>query len=443
VHDQVKQRAAIAFDDAGEHTVKNIGAPVHVFRARMGAAGRSAEAAAAQTRCNSVAVMAFDNLNGDPAQQVFCDGISEDIITDLSKISGIAVVGRQSSFTYKGKANDLRQVGRELGVRYVLEGSVRKAGNQVRVNAQLIEAQTGTHVWAQRYDRALDDVFLVGDEISGEIVTALDVKLARGEEARIWRKALRLPQAREVFTRGMDLYYAGTPQAMSQARELFLEIISLEPQSPWGYSQTAVTYCLEIVNGWAADPAASLREAKRLGEKALALDATVPGGHAALGIAALFDDRHEEALERLGHARNLRPMCSTPNAVLAYAQLYCGRLDEAVRNAAAAVELNPLFPQWYRYLMGAARHFGGQHEEALAILGGIRAANPRLVPARLAMIGSEMALGRTADAAAEAAAVLKDHPDFSLARFAHSQPFRDKEVRARYVASLREAGLPA
>jgi adenylate cyclase len=155
----------------------------------------------------SIAVLAFDNMSGDSAQGYFCDGISEDIITDLSKINGLAVIGRQSSFTYKGKASDVRRVGQELGVRYVLEGSVRKVGSRVRVSAQLIESETGTHVWANRYDREWDEAFLMGDEIAEDIVASLDIKVGRGEDARIWRKATRSPKARDVFYEGQDAYY--------------------------------------------------------------------------------------------------------------------------------------------------------------------------------------------------------------------------------------------
>jgi adenylate cyclase len=442
VRDQVASRLRLEFEDLGDKTVKNIAAPVHAFQLRPGGAPAEAGSAPAAPR-NSIAVLAFDNMTGDAGRQHFCDGISEDIITDLSKISGIAVVGRQSAFTYRGRANDLRQVARELGVRYVMEGSVRMSGSTVRVTAQLIEAQTGTHVWANRYDRPLDDVFLVGDEISEEIVTALDVKLGHGEEARIWRKALRTPQARDAFNRAMDLYYGATPQAMREARELFLEVTRLEPQSPWGYSQASVTHCLEVMNGWTPAPAVALAEARRLAERALSLDVTVPGGHGALGIVDLFEGRHDEALERIGHARSLRPACSTPNALLGYAQLYAGRVEEAFRNAAAAVELNPLFPLWYRYLMGAARHFGGRDNEALPLLQTVKQANPRLIFARTAIIDTAMSLGREEAASAEAAALLKERPDFSVGRFAATQPFQDESVRESYLSSLRHAGLPA
>jgi adenylate cyclase len=439
VRDQAQGRLRLGFEDLGEKPLKNIAQPVHVYR--VAGAGDTAAAPAA-AKPNSIAVLAFLNMSGDPEQEHFCDGISEDIITDLSRTTSIAVIGRHSSFAYKGRPTDLRTIGRELGVRYVLEGSVRKVGNRARITAQLIEAETGTHLWANRYDRSLDDVFLVGDEITEEIVTSLDVKLSHGEEVRIWRKALKSPQARDAFNAGMNANYRGTPQDVRQARELFLEAARLEPQSPWAHAQAALTHCMEVIHGWSADPAASLAEARRLGSRARELDETIPGGHAALGLVALFEERHDDALAGLERAHELRPMCSGPKAILGYAQLYSGLWESAVRNAEGAVELNPMFPFWYRYLMGAAWHFGGRHEQALAALRAVSQANPKLIPARLALISAESALERPEQAAAAASAVLKDRPDFSVGRFARTQPFRDKALRERYLESLRAAGLP-
>ncbi len=440
VHDQVSARLHVEFEDLGEQRVKNIATPVHAYRVRM-AAARGAEPVA--RRPNSVAVLAFDNMTGDASQELFCDGITEDIITDLSKTNGIAVISRQSAFTYKGKPRDLRAVGRELGVRYVMEGSVRKAGNTVRVTAQLIDAESGSHVWANRYDRALEDVFRVGDEITNDIVTSLDVKLSHGEEARIWRKAMRTPQARELFNAGMNTKDLGTPQDVRRARELFLEAARLEPDSGWGHSQAALMHCIEVMNGWTGDPASALAQAERLARTACEVDPTVPAGPAALGIVALFHERHDEALAHLERAHELRPMCSGPKAILSYGQLYCGQWDKAVRNAADAIELNPMYPLWYRYLIGAARYFGQHLDEALLTLLAVKSGNPRLIPARLAIVAAKSALGEREAAAAEAAAILKDRPDFSLAGFAATQPFRDKALRERYFESLRAAGLPA
>jgi tetratricopeptide (TPR) repeat protein len=216
----------------------------------------------------------------------------------------------------------------------------------------------------------------------------------------------------------------------------------LDPATPWGYAMAAVTHCLEVMHGWSGDARRSLEEARRLSARACEIDDTIPGAHVAQGIVSLFEGRHDESLERIGRAAQLRPMCSGPKAVLSYAELYCGLWDSAARNAEEAVELNPLFPVWYRYLQGAARHFSGHPDEGLPILRNVRAANPRLIAARLAMIGAGMALGRSDEAAAEAAAVMRDRPDFSLGRFALTQPFRDASLRERYLASLRAAGLP-
>lgn len=441
VRDQVAARLRLDFEDLGEKTVKNIAAPVHAFQVRPAIAPAAASEVIVR-RPNSIAVLAFDNMTGDPAQELFCDGISEDIITDLSKTDGIAVMGRQSSFTYKGKPRDLRAVGRELGVKYVMEGSVRKAGGTVRVTAQLIDAESGMHVWANRYDRALEDAFLVGDEITNDIVTSLDVKLSHGEEARIWRKAMRVPRARELFNDAMNTRDRGMPHDVRQARELFLEAARHEPDSPWPYGHAAVTHVVEVMNGWTTDRERSLQEARRLALKANELEETVAAAYVALGVIALFEDRHDDALADLQRAHNMRPMCSGPQAFLSYGQLYSGLWERAVQNAAAAVELNRMYPLWYRYLIGAARYFGEKVDDALPVLRGVRSANPRLLPARLAIIGAQMTRGEGEEAATEAAAVLKERPDFTLAKFAATQPFRDKALRSRYLESLREAGLP-
>jgi tetratricopeptide (TPR) repeat protein len=229
---------------------------------------------------------------------------------------------------------------------------------------------------------------------------------------------------------------------VQRARELFLEAARLEPGSPWPYGYAAVTHAMELMNGWTTDRARSLDEARRLALKSRELEETVAGAYATLGVVALFEDRHDEALSNFERSRELRPMCAGPRAFLSYGQLYSGLWEKAAQNAIEAVELNPVFPLWYRYLAGAARHFSGRHDEGLPILQNVKAANPRLMPARLAVIHAEMALGRRDDAASEAAALLKERPGFSVSAFAHTQPFRDKALRERYLDSLRAAGLP-
>ena len=389
----------------------------------------------------SIAVLAFENMSGDVEQVHFCDGISEDIITDLSKISGLAVIGRTSAFAYKGKASDLRRVGRELGVQYILEGSVRKIGKHVRVTAQLVEAENGTHVWVNRYDRDLDDLFLVGDEVTRDIVEALDVKIARGEEARIWRRALRNIEARDAFMRAWNAYGQVTPEGNLSARELFLEVARLEPSSPMGYAYAGITHALDVLHGWSKDVTESLAEARRLGAKALEQDALSPGGHGAVGLAALFEEKYEEAMAGAESCLEIRPMCAGPRATLAYVQLYSGDYDSALGNAQNAVRFNPVYPGWYLYLMAAAQHFAGHHEEALATLERVIAANPRLAFARALRVATLMALGRPEEAKREAATLKRDHPGFTVERFTGTQPFRDKSRRDGYMNVLRSAGL--
>jgi TolB-like protein/Flp pilus assembly protein TadD len=389
----------------------------------------------------SIAVLAFENMSGDVEQVHFCDGISEDIITDLSKISGLAVIGRTSTFAYKGKASDLRRVGRELGVRYILEGSVRKIGKHVRVTAQLVEAENGTHVWVNRYDRDLDDLFLVGDEVTRDIVDALDVKIARGEDARIWRRALRNIEARDAFMRGWNAYGQATPEGNLSAREMFLEVARLEPDSAMGYAYAGITHALDVLQGWSKGVTESLTEARRLGAKALEVDASSPGGHAAVGLAALFEGKYEEAMAGAKSSLEIRPMCASPRANLAYVQLYSGDYEGALGNAQNAIKFNPVYPGWYLYLVAAAQHFAGHYEEALGTLERVIAASPRLAFARALRIAALAALGRLEEAKHEAATLKRDHPEFTVERFAGTQPFRDKSRRDGYMNVLRSAGL--
>ncbi|HXZ92766.1 MAG TPA: adenylate/guanylate cyclase domain-containing protein [Burkholderiales bacterium] len=444
IRNAVRGKIAASFADLGEQSVKNLDQPVHVFSC----AGEAARPPATPTpgeyrrRKQSIAVLAFDNMTGDPEQVHFCDGISEDIITDLSKIEGLAVIGRQSAFAYKGKANDLRRVGRELGVHYVLEGSVRKGGNRVRVTAQLVEAESGTHMWAHRYDRELDDVFLVGDDIARDIVEALDIRLAHGEEARIWRRAVKTVAGREAFMRGYDAYARSTPEGNRAAREMFLEVARLEPESPMGYAYAGVTHAVDVTQGWSNDIALSLSEARRLGTKAVELDEASAGGHWARAVAALFEGGFEEAMAEAKISLDVRPMCASPRAGLAYVQLYSGSYEHAISNARNAIELNPVYPGWYLYLMAAAQHFAGHEHEALTTLDQVLAASPRLSFARTLRIASLMALGRAAEAKADANQVLRERADFSVERIAATQPFRDAAQRQRFADALRAAGLP-
>ncbi len=266
VYDQVKQKLKLHFEYMGEREVKNIAEPLRAYRVLTGpedAAQRAVRAGQADGKAPpplplpdkpSVAVLAFANMSGDPEQEYFGDGLAEDIITDLSKVSGLFVIARNSSFSYKGRNVPVGQVGREMGVRFVLEGSVRKAGDRVRITAQLVEADSGNHLWAERYDRRLEDVFQVQDEITNEIVTALDVKLVEGEQARIWRKSLTTPVARDLYYRGRQFFYRLSREAQGEARALFAQVAAAEPESPLGYVYEALSNWYDAFRGWSQAP---------------------------------------------------------------------------------------------------------------------------------------------------------------------------------------------
>lgn len=440
----VRGKVGAEFDDLGEQPVKNIAEPVRAYALRPQAATPPASvkpAASIAAGKPTIAVLAFDNMSGDPQQDYFCDGIAEDIITDLSKISGLAVVGRQSSFTYKGKQTDLRRIGRELGVRYVLEGSVRKSDTKVRVNAQLIEAESGMHLWANRYDYDADEAFRMGDEIAETIVSALDVKLARGEEARIWRKAVKSPAAREAFFRGQEAWFQPSPTNARLAREYFLEAIRLEPDSAQAHGSAAGTHVQEVMFGWSRDVRASIAEAERLAKRALELDAASAGGHFYKGFVALFNGLHDEALDEGRKALEIRPMCSGPRAGLAYMELYSGKPGPAITHAQEAITLNPIFPGWYLYVTAAAEYFGGRVEQALETLDRVLEASPGLVLAKVLRVAALQSLGRSEAARAASQEILSHAPDLSSERLASTQPFRDPAKRDHYLATLRDAGL--
>jgi adenylate cyclase len=323
VYQQVKNRLPVGFHDLGEQSVKNFADPVRVFRVVMDGEElpprpqsgflqeKRPETSDADAflrailngepiplpKQPSVAVLAFENLSSDPEQSFFGDGISEDIITDLSKIPGMVLMSRTSSFAYKGKKVDVRQIGRELGVRYVLEGSVRKLGRQVRVTAQLIEAETGHHVWVERYDRIAEDLFLVGDEITNAVVTELDVKLGWGSAARVYRNVLKKPKSRENLALGMNNLSYMSKEATQKAREYFESVIAEEPDHGWGYSYVAYTHTRDLLNGWSEDPGASCKSAEAFAAKGLELDPFNAGALAAKAELSLYLGDFENALQ--------------------------------------------------------------------------------------------------------------------------------------------------
>ncbi|MGH8221713.1 MAG: adenylate/guanylate cyclase domain-containing protein [Woeseiaceae bacterium] len=452
-HDQAEDKLPFRYDDLGEQSVKNIRKPVRAYKVLMPifdfsaatapAPPQTGESAPALADKPSIAVLPFDNLSGDPAQDYFSGGISEDIITDLSKLSGLIVIARNSSFAYRGRTVPTWQVAEELSVRYVLEGSVRKSAGRVRITAQLVEAATGQHLWAERYDRDLEEMFALQDAISEEIVTALDVKLVRGEQARRWRKSLRGAQARDCYYQGLDRFWSTSAADLVTARQLFEEVVRLEPESPLGYVQIAWTLWVENFMGWSLDPPRAVETAGRMVQQALVLDDQNPDAHALHGLLLVLARRHDEAMAAAERAVALGPNSAHVTAWQAAILMLSGQPQQAVAVMERATRLCPLPPAFYGNVLGVSYRDCGQHDRAIEVLKQNIARFPDVITSRFALATVYNAVGRYDEARDLAREIHAIEPRFSLEDYAKRLPFKDRAVVARIVEGLREAGLIA
>jgi adenylate cyclase len=448
VKSSLRGKVDTGYEDQGEQSVKNIREPVRAYRIRPGAAGTSAASAAplkpklALPEGPSIAVLPLQNMSGDPEQEYFSDGITEDVITDLSKLAGLLVIARNSTFAYKGRATDVRQVGRELGVSHVLEGSVRRIGDRVRITAQLLDAATGHHLWAERYDRNLEDIFALQDEITREIVAALDVRLLRGEQSTAWRHSLRRPEALDAYYRGLDALNRITSEANVQAAHSFGQVIRLEPDSPLGYLGSAWTHLSASRYGWSDSAPLSMQRAAELARKALELDEQCADAHALLGYYHLLSQDHDRAI-----ASGERSVALNPNHADNVANLGCtyavsGRPGEAIAAMRRAMRLCPTHPAWYLQILGYAHYLCGEYAEAESALTLALQREPAYTECRVMLAGVHQASGRSEDARQEVRELLRREPGFRLKQLEARQVIiKDREMLARYLAMLRTLGL--
>ncbi|HEX9867615.1 MAG TPA: tetratricopeptide repeat protein, partial [Candidatus Tectomicrobia bacterium] len=315
----------------------------------------------------SIIVLPFVNMSKDPEQEYFSDGLTETLTGDLSKISSLFVIARNSAFTYKGKAVKVQDVGREMGVRYVLEGSVLKAGDQVRITAQLIEASSGYHLWTQRYDRPLQDVLTLHDEIVQKIVTTLRLQLTLQEQGYLVRKHTDNLEAYDAFLRGVEHRSRFTQEANAQARQLFEKAVALDPQYAEAYAWLGWTYYQEWIWRWNADPQ-TLERSFALAQKAVALDDSLPFAHSLLNCGYALKQQYDQAIAEGERAIALDPNNADSYAWQAEALNYAGRSEEALRMAEQAMRLNPHYPPVYLLELGWAYNRTGRYAEAIAAL---------------------------------------------------------------------------
>jgi adenylate cyclase len=433
-------------DDLGEHQLKNIERPVRVFRIASGASATAARKALPLPEKPSIAVLPFQNLSGDPEQEYFADGMVEDIITALSRYRWLFVIARNSSFTYKGRTVDVKQVARELGVRYVLEGSVRKAASRVRIAGQLIDGSTGAHLWADRFEGALEDIFDLQDQVTASVVGVIAPRLEQAEIERAKRKPTESLDAYDYYLRGMASSYQETKEGTSEALRLFYRAIELDPGFAAAHGIAARCYVLRKTSGWVTDREQEIAETARLARRAVALGrddaaALSAGGSSLAYVVGDLDD---------GVAFIDRALTLNPNMALAWhysgwARIWLGEPDLAIEHLARAMRLSPLDPLIVAMQVAAAyaHFFAGRIDMASSWAGTALRDRPDYTTA-LRIVAASNALAGRMDQARKALARLRQlDPALRVSNLRdRAGPFRRPEDVARYEEGLRRAGLP-
>jgi len=446
VHDQVRDKLNFGFEDLGEQTVKNISRPVGIHRIRIDGIGREknvSDALGTVTTSDrpALAVLPFVNLSGDPEQEYFADGISEDIITALSKLRWFFVIARNSSFTYKGKAVDVKRAARELGVRYILEGSVRKGGNHVRITAQLIDASTGNHIWADRHDGELTDIFALQDEITKKVVAAIEPRLLEAEGLRSQSRPSEELGAWDMVIRANSIFWRLTRAETEQAIEMLQQAVARYPEYAPAHSLLAF---ILLISGYigARSSEAQLKQASMLAARAAELDDSDPWAHLALGFAAFMGRQTPSAAAEFHRALSLNPNFAAAHGYLGWALAFDGQTSLASAHLEEAMRLSPHDPQNAIFNTGLAivHYFAGDYPRAVE-------SSRKALQQRSAFTAgyrihvASLAQAGQIDEAREALARLKDmHPDLSIAWIEQNVPYTPA-VMAKFVEGMRKAGL--
>jgi adenylate cyclase len=444
VRDFVDGAPELVLEDLGERELKNIARPVQVFRIAPPAGAVTAPQAAPPPVPHkpSIAVLPFTNMSGDPEQEYFSDGISDDLITDLSKISALFVIARNSTFAYKGRSVKVQEIGRDLGVRFVLEGSIRKAGNRVRITAQLIDAGSGGHLWAERFDRELTDIFATQDEVVEKIVAALAVNLTQGEAQRLRRHGTASVEAYETWLRARELLSRSTREAIAQAKAMYRRAIEIDPNFAAPHAGLSLAMISEYVSDWAADPEEALDEAERWARRALELDDQEPVSHMALGNVMLWRRNHDGALAEFGRMIALDPNFAQGHSATGLALMYAGRAAEALEAFAIAKRLDPHSPSIVLHFVAQANFSLGRYEAAAEHLLERIVRTPATDSSRMLLAACYGHRGRAEEARAAWAGLMKVNPDFSLAQRERVLPYKEPRDFQYIIDGLAKAGLP-
>jgi len=446
VRDQVRDRLDLVLEDLGEHELKNIARPVRVYRVRASVESKAAPARGETLPLPdkpSIAILPFANMSGDPEQEHFADGIAEDIITGLSRLRWLFVIARNSSFTYKGRNVDVRQVGRELGVRYVLEGSVRKGGNRIRITAQLGEAETGNHLWAERYDRALGDVFAIQDEITKSVIGCIGPELYTAEHDRLKRKPPQNLDAWESFVRGMFLYSQHSDAGTKEALGMLDRAVELDHGYAKAHGLRAVCLAWRAIQGW-EDRDTAFAEVAEGANRAVACDPQEPWAYIAHGFVAVSKRHNPEAVGAFTRAIDTSPNFAYAHGLLGSQHALGGRPDQAVECIDRGVRLSPrdMFGDEYQLYYAFAHFQAGRYADAASAAQLAIQQRPGH-PVLYIMAAASYGLGGDTDKAKKSIAQLINLvPNFSAADLEENFLYYLREDRSRLARGLRTGGLP-
>jgi adenylate cyclase len=486
-YDHVKKKLNLGYEYLGEHTVKNIAEPVRVYRVLMDpedagkligekrvepkrgqkvalavvivlllvvgglliwrAVSPPMEVASVEKMAfplpekPSIAVLPFDNLSGDPEQEYFSDGITEEIITALGSVPKLFVIARNSTFTYKGKPVKVQQVSEELGVRYVLEGSVKKSGDKIRVTAQLVDALNGHHLWAERYDRDLKDIFALQDDITKKIITAMQVKLTEGEEVRVAAKGTNNLEAYLKYLQAHELINRINPDSNALGKQFAEEAIALDPEYASAYASLASAHAMDVWLGASKSPKQSIGKAMKLLQKAITLDDTYAEAHGYLGFLYSMTNQHDKALAQAEKAVDLSPNSAECHYRLGKILTFAGRWKESIPEFERAIRLNPIPPNKYIFSLGLAQGWTGQYDEAITWCEKAIRQEPNSLLAHLFLTAVYSYSGRHEEARIEATEVLRIQPKFSVEKFQKKVTYKKETDREKLLGALRKAGL--
>lgn len=446
VREEVKGKIALAFDDMGEQVLKNITESVRAYRVSLGTAiSPSRSLSPTQPGKPSIAVLPFQNMSGDSDQEYFADGMVEEIITALSRFSGLFVIARNSTFTYKGRPVDVRQVGRELGVRYVLEGSVRKAANRIRIAGQLIDASTGTHLWADRFEGALEEVFCLQDQVTTSVVSAITPKLEQAEIERSRRKPTESLDAYDYYLRGLASVHQWTKEANEEALSYFSQAVELDPKFAAAYGWAARCYSQRKAGGWVTNPAQDTAEASTLARRAadLGRDDAVALCTAGIALANVVGDLEDSA------AFTDRALALNPNLVWAWqfsgwVKLMRGETEAALKCFEQAMRLSPNDPQIFLMQDGmATAHFvAGRYDEALSSAKAVMRDKPDFLISICTAASCAGLLGQIAESKKPVASLLELEPTIRISNLEQHVMPMVLLGSIKFKEGLRLAGLP-